>query len=87
MVKFDVFGPPAEPPPGMKVLKTGTVCQGTYRDGVLVKHKVWIVVSSSLGMLGHLIGSVCQVSTAVQQFQHLQESTIVAFVATLSPGL
>jgi hypothetical protein len=26
MVKFDVFRPPAEPPPGMKVSKTGTVC-------------------------------------------------------------
>jgi hypothetical protein len=40
MVKFDVFGPPAEPPPGVKVLKTGTVCRGTYRNGILVKWKV-----------------------------------------------
>jgi hypothetical protein len=44
MVKFDVFGPPAEPPPRMKVLKTGTVCHGTYRNGKLVKCKVHIVV-------------------------------------------
>jgi hypothetical protein len=44
MVKFDVFGLPTEPPPGTKVLKKGTVCQGMYRDGVLVKCKVQIVV-------------------------------------------
>jgi hypothetical protein len=44
MVKFDVFSAPAEPPPGTKVLKTGTVCRGTYRDGKIVKRKVRIVV-------------------------------------------
>jgi hypothetical protein len=30
MVKYEVFGPPTDPPPGTKVLKTGTVCWGTY---------------------------------------------------------
>jgi hypothetical protein len=44
MIKFDVFGPPTEPPPGTKVLKTGTVCRGTYRNGKLIKRKVRIVV-------------------------------------------
>jgi hypothetical protein len=44
MVKFDVFSPPMEPPPGTKVLKTGTVCRGTYRNSELVKCKVRIVV-------------------------------------------
>jgi hypothetical protein len=44
MLKHEVFGPPAEPPPGTKVLKTGTVCRGTYRNGELVKRKVRIVV-------------------------------------------
>jgi hypothetical protein len=44
MQKFEVFGPLAEPPPGTKVLKTGTVCRGTYRDGKLIKRKVRIVV-------------------------------------------
>jgi hypothetical protein len=44
MVIHNVFGPPEEPPPGTKVLKTGTVCRGTYRNGELVKRKVRIVV-------------------------------------------
>jgi hypothetical protein len=30
MIKHNVFGPPAELPPGTRVLKTGTVCCGTY---------------------------------------------------------
>jgi hypothetical protein len=37
MLTHKVFSLPAEPPPGTKVLKTGTVCRGMYRDGKLVK--------------------------------------------------
>ena len=44
MVHHKVFGPLEELPPGTKVLKTGTVCRGTYRNGELIKQKVHIVV-------------------------------------------
>jgi hypothetical protein len=44
MLKHNVFGPPAEPAPGTKVLKTGTVYHGMYQDRELVKRKVRIVV-------------------------------------------
>jgi hypothetical protein len=44
MVEHEVFGPPTEPPPGTRVLKTGTVCRGSYRNGELVKRKVRIIV-------------------------------------------
>jgi hypothetical protein len=40
----NVFGPPEELSPGTKVLKTSTVCQGTYCNGELIKHNVCIVV-------------------------------------------
>jgi hypothetical protein len=53
MIDHGVFGPPEEPPPGTKVLKTGTVCRGTYCNGELVKRKVRIVVKgySQIGIL------------------------------------
>jgi hypothetical protein len=43
-VKFNIFRPPAEPLPGMKVLKMSTVCCGMYCNGELIKWKLWIVV-------------------------------------------
>jgi hypothetical protein len=44
IVKYGMFGLPAEPLPGTKVLKTGTICHSSYHNGKLVKCKVRIVV-------------------------------------------
>lgn len=37
-----VFKPPEESPPGTHVLKTGTVCRSSYKNGKLFKRKVCI---------------------------------------------
>ena len=52
MKKHSVFGEPEKPPLGTKVLKTGTVCRGTYRNGELLKRKVRIVVKGFSQILG-----------------------------------
>jgi Reverse transcriptase (RNA-dependent DNA polymerase) len=43
MPDHNIFGPLAEPPPGTKVLKTGTTVKMNRREGKLTKRKVCII--------------------------------------------
>jgi hypothetical protein len=50
MVEYNMFGPPAEPLPGIKVLKTRTVCHGTYCNRELVKRRSGLLYSQIPGL-------------------------------------